>query len=183
MTTSETTVTTWSIDPVHSIVAFAVQHMAMSTFRGRFRTLEGTLQFDAANPAASSLTATIDASSIDVVGEGLFKAMAREDFFSIEQWPSMTFRSTRVEVQDATHWTVVGALTIRDATREVRLATTYLGQGTHPFSGKTVAAFHAEAQIDRGDFGLKWNAPLDTGAFYLGERVTITLDVEAVRQD
>jgi polyisoprenoid-binding protein YceI len=88
-----------------------------------------------------------------------------------------------VTKQDDTHWTVAGDLTIRDVTREVVLATTYLGQGIHPFSKRTIAGFHAETEINREDFGLTWNVVMDSGAKYLGERVHITLDIEAVKQE
>jgi polyisoprenoid-binding protein YceI len=183
MTSTSTTVSTWAIDPVHTIVAFAVQHMGMSTFRGRFRTVEGTIRIDEGNPVHSFVTATIDAGSIDVVGERLLGALMREDFFNTEKFSTITFQSTHVERHDDTHWTVTGDLTIRGVTRAVSLATAYLGQGTHPFSGRRIAGFHAETDIDRTEFGLTWNAALDTGAQYLGERVHITLDIEAVRQD
>ena len=179
---AQTAVNTWTIDPAHTIVEFAVQHMGMSTYKGRFRTVEGIIQIDEANPVNSSVTATIDAKSIDVVGERVYGSMMRDDC-APEQYSTSTFRSTRVEQLDDTHWKVYGDLTIRDVTREVALDTVYLGQGKHPFSGRTIAGFRAETEINRTDWDLKWNAALDTGAKYLGEEVKITLHIEAIRQD
>lgn len=184
MTTSApTNVSTWAIDPVHTSVEFGVQHLAISTYRGRFRTVEGTLRVDEANPANSSVEATIDAASIDITQDRFLGHVLSPDFLDAQSYPAITFRSTRVERVDDTHWNVTGDLTLHGQTQPVLLKTAFLGQATHPFSKKTVAAFHAEAEIDRGAFGLKWNVPLDTGAQYVGERVTITLHIEAIKQD
>lgn len=183
MTTAPAAVTTWTIDPVHTIVAFAVKHVGIATFRGRFRTVEGTLSLDEANPANSSVTVSIKADSIDVPGERFLGHMVSPDWLNAAQFPELTFRGARVERKDDTHFDVIGDLTIRDVTREVRLDTEYLGQSVHPFSKRTHAAFHAETEIDRTDFGLTWNVVLDSGLKYVGERVQIILDIEAIRQD
>jgi polyisoprenoid-binding protein YceI len=182
--TTETAVTTWTIDPVHTIVGFTVEHMGMSTFRGRFNTVEGSITLDEAHPENSLVTARIEAKSIDVLGERFLGAMIRPEHFDMEQFPDITFKSTRVtKGADDHHWNVTGDLTIRGITHEVTLATEYMGQDKHPFSGRTIAAFHAQTEIDRGDYGMLWNAALESGRKYLGERVTITLEIEAVRQD
>jgi polyisoprenoid-binding protein YceI len=183
MTSAPAAVTTWTIDPTHTIAAFTVKHLGISSFRGKFRTVEGTITLDEANPAGSSVTASIKTDSIDVPGDRFYGHMVSDDWFSAEKYPEITFRSTRVERQDDTHWLVTGDLTLHDVTRPVVLATEYLGQSVHPFSKHTVAAFHAETEIDRTDFGLNWNAAMDAGMKYVGEQVQITLDIEAVRQD
>lgn len=183
MTSAPVAVTTWAIDPTHTIAAFTAKHLGIASFRGRFRDVEGTISLDEANPANSSVTASIKTDSIDVPGERFHGHMVSGDWLDAEKWPAITFRSTGVERRDDTHWTVTGDLTIRDVTREVRLATEYLGQAVHPFSKRTHAAFHAETEIDRTDFGLNWNAAMDAGMKYVGERVQITLDIEAIRQD
>ncbi len=168
---------------MHSTVEFAVTHMPFSMFRGRFRDFEGTLTIDEAKPENSSVTATIQATSVDVLGERFQSVVQGEDFLDTARWPTITFRSTRVERVNDTTWNVVGDLTIRGVTREVTLATTYAGQGKHPVSGRILAGFHAETELDRGDFGLTWNRMLETGAPYLGTRVRVTLDIEAVKQE
>jgi polyisoprenoid-binding protein YceI len=183
MTTAPTTTSTWQIDPVHSTVEFAVTHMPFSMFHARFREIEGAITIDEADPTNSSVTATITTASIDVIGERFQSVLRGEDFFDTARWPEITFRSTRVEQVIGDTWNVTGDLTIRDVTREVTLDTRYGGQGKHPVSGRTLAGFHAETEIDRRDFGMTWNRLLETGAPYLGTHVRITLDIEAVKQE
>jgi polyisoprenoid-binding protein YceI len=168
---------------VHSTVEFAVTHMPFSTFRGRFRDMEGTITLDEAEPANSSVEAIVKTASVDVLGERFQAVVQGEDFLDTARWPTMTFKSSRVERVDEHTWNVTGALTIRDVTREVVFATRYGGQGKHPVSGRMLTAFHAETEIDRGDFGMVWNRMLETGMPYLGTRVRITLDIEAVKQE
>ena len=181
--TTDTALPTWTIDPVHSSVEFTLEHMQVATYRTGFRTIEGALQLDPANLARASVTASIPVESIDITNERFYSRLMDDDFFGAKAHPTITFRSTRVEPVDGSRYHVTGDLTIHGITRPVVLDTRYLGGGKSPFSGKTMAAFRAETAIDRRDFGLTWNAQLDTGAAYLGERVHITLLIEALRQD
>jgi polyisoprenoid-binding protein YceI len=174
---------TWTIDPVHSSVEFSLEYMGISVFRTGFRKLEGSLAFDPAEPARSSVTATIPVDSIDVTNERLMSRLMDPDLLGGAEHPAITFASTAVEPLDAAHWRVRGDLTIHGVTRPVTLDTRFRGLGKHPFSGKTVAAFGAETAVDRGDFGATWNAALETGGAYLGERVHISLAIMAARQD
>jgi polyisoprenoid-binding protein YceI len=183
MTAAPPAISMWQIDPVHTSVEFALTHMPFSIFRGRFRDVAGEVTLDEAEPMNSSVTATIRTASVDVLGERFQGVVQGEEFLDTARWPEMTFQSARVERVNEATWNVTGALTIRDVTRDVTLVTRYGGQGTHPVSGRTLAGFHAETEIDRGDFGMRWNRFLDTGAPYLGTRVRITLDIEAVRQE
>jgi polyisoprenoid-binding protein YceI len=178
-----TTLSSWTIDPVHSSVEFSLDYMGFSTYRTGFRALEGSLQFDAARPAASSVTASIPVTSVDVTNERLMTRLMDPDLLGGNQHPTITFKSTRVEAVDPAHWKVMGDLTIHGVARPVVLDTRYLGQANHPFSKKIAAAFRAETAIDRRDFGVTWNAAMDTGGAYLGERVQISLAILAVRQD
>jgi polyisoprenoid-binding protein YceI len=178
-----TAVSTWSIDPVHTTVGFGVKHLGISTFRGRFKTFEGTIRLDEANPVNSSVTAAIDTASIEIPLERLYGHITSPDFLEAETYPKLTFQSKYVEKVDDTHWKIHGDLAIKGATKEVVLDTIYLGHEIHPFSQKTVAAFIAETEINRADFGLTWNVPLASGGPYLGEQVKITLDIEAIKQD
>ena len=178
-----TTLAAWTIDPVHSSVEFSLDYMGFSTYRTGFRALEGSLQFDAAQPAASSVSASIPAGSIDVTNDRLMGRLMDPDLLGGRDHPNITFKSTRVEAIDPAHWKVTGDLTLHGVTRPVVLDTRYLGQAKHPFSGKIAAGFRAETTIDRRDFGVSWNAAMDTGAAYLGERVQITLAILASRQD
>jgi len=173
----------WTIDPVHSSVEFSLDYMGFTTYRTGFRALEGSLQFDAAQPATSSVTASIPVASVDVTNDRLMSRLMDLDLLGGKEHPTVTFKSTRVEALDPSHWKVTGDLTMHGVTRPVVLDTRYLGQAKHPFSGKISAAFRAETAIDRRDFGVTWNAAVDTGAAYLGERVQISLVVLASRQD
>ena len=177
------TLSSWTIDPVHSSVEFSLDYMGFSTYRTGFRALEGSLQFDAARPAASSVTASIPVASVDVTNDRLMSRLMDADLLGGNEHPTITFRSTRVEAVEPAHWKVTGDLTIHGGARPVVLDTRYLGQANHPFSKKIAAAFRAETAIDRRDFGVTWNAAMDTGAAYLGERVQISVAIMAVRQD
>jgi polyisoprenoid-binding protein YceI len=178
-----TTIPTWTIDPVHSSVEFSLDYMGFSTYRTGFRALEGSLEFDADRPAAASVNASIRVPSVDVTNERLMSRLMDADLLGGNDHPTISFRSTRVEPTDAARWKVTGDLTIHGVTKPVVLDTHFLGQGVHPFSKKVSAAFRAEATVDRSHFGVTWNAPLDTGGLYLGERVNISIVILAARQD
>lgn len=180
---SPSTVTTWNIDAAHTIVGYAIRHLGIATYRGRFKTVEGQLYVNEERPEQSSVTVTIDAGSIDIPQDRFYGHIVSPDFLDVANHPTITFTSTRLEQVSDTQWKVYGDLTIRGVTREVALDTTYLGQAEHPFSKQTHAAFHAETEFNREDFGLKWNAPLVNGGVYLGERIRIVLDIEAIKQN
>ena len=175
-------VTTWAIDPVHSHVEFSVRHMMVSTVKGQFTKVAGTIQFDEARLETSSVTATIDTASITTFNERRDQHLRTNDFFNAERWPAITFTSTRIEPAGAGRWRVHGTLTIRDVTRPVVLDTEYEGQGQDAY-GQQRAGFTATTEINRKDFGVNWNAALETGGVALGDRVKITLHIAAVKQD
>jgi polyisoprenoid-binding protein YceI len=172
----------WRIDPVHSSVEFAIEHLAISTFRARFKEVRGELQFEEATPLESSVSVTIPVKSIDAVGDRLLARLFDGEFFDAENHPDLVFRSTGVEAAGERKYRVKGELTIKRTTRPVVLEVDYVGQATSPFGGQRVASFRAKTELDRGDYDLKWNAKLDTGANYLGERVKIELFLEASRR-
>jgi polyisoprenoid-binding protein YceI len=178
-----TTGSTWTIDPVHSSVEFSLDYMGFSTYRTGFRALEGSLEFDSARPASASVNASISVASIDVTNDRLLSRLMDPDLLGGKEHPTITFTSTGVEAVDLAHWKVMGDLTIHGVARPVALDTHYLGQAKHPFTGKIAAAFRADTAIDRRDFGVTWNAAMDTGGAYLGERVQISLAILAIRQD
>jgi polyisoprenoid-binding protein YceI len=173
----------WAIDPVHSSVEFSLEYMGMSVYRTGFRALEGTLHFDPARPAEASVAASIPVASVDVTNERLMGRLMDPDLLGGKEHPTIAFQSTRVEPVQPAQWKVAGNLTIHGVTRPVTLDTRFLGQGKHPVSGKTVGTFRAETAIDRRDFGVTFNAALEGGGTYLGERVQISLVIAAIRQD
>lgn len=178
---TKTAISTWMIDPAHSIAEFAVKHLVITTVKGRFRDLEGTLEIDEAQPENSSVSASIDVASIDTGVADRDAHLRSDDFFNAERYPKITFRSTRVERIDETKYKVHGDLTIRDVTKPVILDTEFEGEVDDPW-GNRRAAFTATAQISRNEFGVKWNQLIETGGAIVGDNVKITLHLEAVRQ-
>jgi polyisoprenoid-binding protein YceI len=170
---------TWSIDPAHTTVEFSVKHLMISTVRGHFGAVTGTIVLNEQDPAASSVTAEIDVTSINTRQEQRDAHLRSADFFDVETFPSIKFQSTRIQ-RDGDHYDVVGNLTIRDVTREVVLHTSDEGRGGDPWGGQR-AGFSATTKIDRREFGLTWNQALETGGVVVGNDIKVTLEVEAVK--
>ncbi len=174
---------TWQLDPTHSSVEFAVKHMMMTTVRGRFKEIAATLHGDRDHPDQAAVEATIQAASIDT-GVGDRDAHLRSgDFFDAEAHPQLTFRSTRVDKapkQEGDKFKVTGQLSIRGTAMEVVLDCEYLGRGTDPW-GKTRAGFGFRTEINRQDWGLKWNQAIETGGVLVANKVRIEGEVQFVR--
>lgn len=166
---------TWTIDPGHSEVGFTVRHLGLSKVRGRFNSFSGTVDI-AENQLASSVTATIDLSSVDTNNETRDGHLQSADFFNAENTPTMTFVSTGV-TQD----TLSGDLTIAGVTRPVELDLEYHGVATDGYDA-TRAGFSASGQIKRSDFGIEFNAPLGVDGMLIADKVMIELDIQAIRQ-
>ncbi|MDQ3266007.1 MAG: YceI family protein [Myxococcota bacterium] len=171
----------WSIDPVHSTIGYQVAHMGFSLYRGRFNGVEGTVLLDPSDLGTAQVEAKVDTRTVVAVGDGLYKALIGKDFLQSDQHPHLSFKSTGVET-GADHSTLQGELTLRGVTRPVSLQVTSLGEAKNPFAQKQMLGFRAEGEIDRGDFGIVWNVPLENGGKYLGEKVRIVLNIELLRQ-
>lgn len=171
---------TWQIDPAHTEVEFAVKHMMISTVKGRFGEVSGTIHLDEADLSASSVEVDIDVASIDTRQDQRDEHLRSDDFFDVENHPKLTFRSRRVEVGEEGEFRVIGDLTIRGETREVVLEATDEGRATDPW-GAEKAGFTAETSIDRRDFGLTYNTALETGGVMVGHEVKISLEVQAAK--
>ena len=173
----------WRIDAAHSLVQFAVKHMMFTTVRGRFTDVQGLIHCpDEADPSRASVEATIAAASIDTGDANRDAHLRSEDFLDVERYPTITFRSTRVERMTEDQLQITGDLTIRGVSREVMLDTTYNGRGTNPW-GVEVVGFTAQTQINRKDFGLTWNAALESGGFLVGDKLDGLVEVQAVKQE
>ena len=170
-------VRTLRIDRSHSEVAFQVRHL-LSRVRGRFSDFDGTIEFDEANPRNSKIDVTIQAVSIDTSEPDRDKHLRSGDFFDVDKYPTIRFRSTSVRPQGDDSYEIAGDLTIHGVTRRVTLHATYLGNAADPW-GNTKSAFEAEGTINRKDFGLNWNAALETGGFLVGDEVKVLLSVQA----
>jgi len=175
------TVGLWAIDSGHSSVEFSVRHMMVSTVKGHFGKVEGTMQVDANDHAASIVEAKVDVSSIMTRDENRDGHLKSADFFNAEQFPTMIFKSTKTERVDTTHYRVTGDLTIRDVTKPVVFTTEYEGEVKDMY-GKQRAAYTAETEINRKDYGLTWNAALEGGGVVVSEKVKITLNIALVHQ-
>lgn len=169
---------TLKIDPQHSNVGFQVRHI-FTNVSGRFRDFEGSLRFDEANPAASSVEVTIKAPSIDTSVEARDKDLRSAKFFEVEKYPTISFKSSVVQPHGDKKAKIKGTLTMHGVSKEVVLDAEYLGKLKDPW-GNLRYGFHAETSIDRRDFGLTWNEALEAGAVLVGEKVTILLDVEGI---
>jgi polyisoprenoid-binding protein YceI len=178
MSTDALTPGTWNIDPVHSSVNFVVRHLMVSKVRGKFGSFTGAITIGD-DRLASSVTASIDMVSVSSGDDGRDAHLRNSDFFDVEQFPTMTFTSTQVR-PDGKDYVLVGDLTIKGVTKQVELELEFDGVSPDPWGG-TRAGFSAEGEIDRRDFGLEWNMALDTGALMVGEKVKISLDIQAVK--
>ena len=167
---------TWNIDPAHTVVGFSARHLIAAKVRGSFKTFSGTIDI-AERPEDSSVQVTIDAGSIDTGVEDRDGHLRSPDFLDIANHPTLEFRSTAVR-SAGKGYEVDGELTIRNTTRPVTLDMQYLGIVTDPW-GNNKAIFSASTKIDREDWGLTWNAALESGGWLVGKTVEIELEVQA----
>ncbi|MGA3096638.1 MAG: YceI family protein [Bryobacteraceae bacterium] len=171
----------YQIDSAHSSAQFTVRHLMISNVRGEFTKLSGSIAYDPADPASSSIDATIDAASINTREAQRDAHLKSADFFDVERFPVLTFRGKEVGIRDG-EGTVKGDLTMHGVTREVVLRVEGpTPEAKDPWGNMRIGAT-ATAKINRKDFGLNWNAALEAGGVLVGEEVKITIDLEAIRQ-
>ena len=176
-TLTATAVRTHQIDKAHSEVAFQVRHL-LSKVRGRFLNFAGTITFDEVHPELSSAQFTVQTSSIDTNQADRDAHLKGDDFFAVDKHPTLTFRSTAVTRRTDRHYDVMGDLTIRGVSKQVALAAEFLGTAKDPWGNEKIA-FETELTINRKDFGLTWNAALETGGFLVGDEVKISINLQA----
>lgn len=177
--------TNWQLDPAHTSIEFAVKHMMFTTVRGRFKSFTGIIQVNERNPDASRADVEIDAASIDTGVDDRDAHLRSADFLDVETYPKIVFRSIRVEgahKQEGDRFTVTGELEIRGTAIPVTLQATFEGIGTDPW-GKQRSGFAARTEIDRREWGLRWNQALETGGVLVGHSVRIEIEAQAVEQD
>lgn len=175
------TQTTWNFDTQHSSADFAVTHMMFSRVRGSFPDVTGTLHFDPQNPATASVEATIETKTVTTGVADRDNHLRSGDFFDVENYPAMTFKSTGVEVTGDNAAKVTGDLTIRNITKQVVLDVEFLGEGTNPW-GMQVGGFRASTKINREDWDLTWNQALEAGGVLVSKTIDIELNVQVVKQ-
>ncbi|MFN2565827.1 MAG: YceI family protein [Gemmatimonadaceae bacterium] len=173
--------TIWTVDTAHSHVGFAIKHLMIATVRGRFTQVQGTVTVDESDLTTADIDVTVATASVNTGDEKRDGHLRSPDFFDVERFPNMTFRSKRVEAASGTSVRIVGDLTIRDVTREVVLDAELLGRAKDPW-GKEHAGFEATTKFNRSDYGLTWNAALETGGVLVGDEVKVTIEGELIRE-
>ena len=171
----------WEIDPVHSRAAFSVKHMMFTTVRGHFKVLSGHVHIDEQNPANSLVDAQVETASIDTGEPNRDNHLRSPDFFDAQQYPTMTFKSTSVEHAGGNEYNVIGDLTMHGVTRPATFKAEYGGQGKTPM-GTIAAGLNGKTRINRKDWGLNWNAPLEAGGWLVSDEVNIEIDLEVVNK-
>lgn len=177
--------TVWQLDPAHTTIEFAVKHMMFTTVRGRFKGFSGTVRIDEQNPDRSNVVVEIDAASIDTGVAERDTHLRSADFLDVERHPKILFRSNRVEgahKDGGDRFKVAGELEIRGTRMPVTLDASFEGIGKDPW-GKQRSGFSARTEIDRRDWGLKWNQALETGGVLVGHSVKIEIEAQAVKQE
>jgi polyisoprenoid-binding protein YceI len=172
--------TTWQIDPKHSSAQFAVTHLMISTVRGEFHQLNGTVVVDDADISKSSVNVTIDATTVDTREPDRDKHLMSADFFDVAKYPTMVFKSTKVESAGPGRLKITGDLTIRGVTKQAILEVSAPKPPIKDPWGLQRTAVSGSTRINRQDFGVAWNKTLDAGGVVVGDEVNINLDVEMV---
>jgi polyisoprenoid-binding protein YceI len=173
---------TWQIDPAHTNVEFSVRHMMISNVKGQFQKTSGTVDVNGKDPTSAKIDATIDATSINTRVDKRDAHLKSHAFLDVDKFPTISFKSTRVEADGPGKWKVTGDLTLHGVTKPVVLEVEGTGAPINDPMGNTRAGASATAKIKRSDFGLTWNQPLETGGVMVGDEVAISIDVEAIKK-
>lgn len=171
---------TFVLDPSHSTLSFVTRHAMVTKVRGTFDSFEGSATVDGSNPSSSTLEVSIDTASVDTRNADRDNHLKSADFFDVEKFPKITFVGTAFEVKGETV-DVTGDLTIKDVTRSVTFPLEYQGSAKDPF-GNTRVGFEGSTQVLRSDFGLTWNAALETGGFLVSDKVVLELEISAIEK-
>ena len=180
MTTTGASTRTYKIDKLHSEASFQVRHL-VTRVRGRFPDLEGAIEYNEANPEASTVQFTINTTSIDTGVGDRDTHLRSADFFDVDKYPTITFRSKKISRRGSETFDVTGDLTVHGVTKEVVLPVAYMGKTRDPWGGERLG-FEVETTLNRKDYGLSWNAVLETGGFMVGDDVKVNIDIQAVGQ-
>lgn len=172
----------YTIDPAHSRIGFVARHAMVTKVRGSFDEFEGTGHFDVEQPERTQLELTIKAASIDTRNADRDAHLRSNDFFDMDAHPEITFRSTSVERVDEEHYRVTGDLTLKGVTKPVTIDFEYQGAAVDPFGNHRIG-FEGSATINRRDWGVNWNAALEAGGVLVSDKVTLELEVSAIRSD
>ena len=171
----------YTIDPAHTTLGFTARHAMVTNVKGAFLGFEGTLHLDGSDPSKSTASLDIEMASIDTGSADRDAHLRSADFFDVENHPTMTFRSTAAEALGGDRYRITGDLTIRGTTRPVTIDLEFNGAATDPFGNERVG-FEGRGELLRSDFGLTWNAALETGGVLVSDRIRLTFDISAIRK-
>lgn len=171
----------WVIDGTHSSVDFTVKHMMFARVNGTFEKFDATISADLDDLTTADIAFTVDLSSVNTHNEDRDNHLRSADFFEVETYPELSFKSTSITKSDDDEYKVTGELSLHGVTRTETFEVEYLGSGKDPW-GNEKAGFHVKGKVNRTDYGLKWNAMLETGGVLVGEDVKISLNIQAARQ-
>ena len=175
------TVTTWKLDPAHSLAEFKVKHMMISNVKGRFTGLSGTLSLDEADYTHSAVEAYIDVATVKTGDEQRDGHLKSADFFDAEKFPAITFKSTNIDAKGGADYEVTGDFTLHGVTKSITLAVEDVSQPSKDPWGNQRIGLSATTRISRKDFGLTWNSALEAGGVLVGEDIAISLEVEFIK--
>lgn len=171
----------WAIDTAHSSVEFSVRHMMIAKVKGSFDIFSASIEADPTDLTTADIEFNVDVASINTRNSDRDAHLRSADFFDAENYPSLTFKSTKIVKKDDDEYEVTGDLTIRGVTRQESFTVTFEGQGKDPWGNEKVG-FSAEGKINRSDYGLTWNAALETGGVLIGDQIKISLSIEAAKE-
>ncbi|RSK26654.1 polyisoprenoid-binding protein [Bacillus sp. HMF5848] len=170
----------WVIDLAHSEIEFSVRHMMISNVKGTFENFEAQIEADPTDLTSASIEFSVDVNSINTRNSDRDNHLRSADFFDVENFPKMTFSSKQIEKTDEGEYAVTGDLTIHGTTNTETFNVTFEGQGKDPW-GNEKAGFSASGTVNRSDYGLKWNAPLETGGVLIGDKIKIGMQIQAAK--
>ncbi|KAA0545283.1 YceI family protein [Bacillus sp. BGMRC 2118] len=174
------TVSNWALDASHSSVDFSVRHMMIAQVKGSFNEFSATISADPQDLTTASIQFNVELASVDTRSEDRDNHLRSADFFEVEKYPTMTFSSTNVEKVDADEYKVKGDLSLHGVTRQETFTVTYEGTGKDPWGNEKVG-FSAEGKLNRSDYGLTWNAALETGGVLVGDQIKVSLQIQAAK--
>ena len=172
--------TKWALDPAHSGVEFSVKHMMIANVKGTFNQFDAEIEADPTDLTTSDISFSINTASVDTRNEDRDNHLRSEDFFDVENFPNLTFKATEIVNNGEGEYDVTGNLTIRGVTRQETFTVTYEGTGKDPWGNEKVG-FTVSGKIKRSDYGLTWNAALETGGVLVGDQIKISLDIQAAK--
>lgn len=172
----------WMLDPAHSSVDFSVKHMMIANVKGTFNQFDATIEADPDDLTSASIELNIDLASVDTRNADRDNHLRSADFFNVEKNPKMTFTTTNIERKGEGEYNVTGNLTIAGVTKSETISVTYEGSGVDPW-GNVKVGFTADGSLNRSDYGLTWNSALETGGVLVGDKIKISLDIQASKAE